>query len=164
MQRNFCSPLLPESANIEIAQSLSEAEASHRKLEMIEILEVLVLAVVAITTAWSGYQASKWDARQSLNCAAGICSVPQRDRTTVEDRSSAVRRERHQLGLARVRRGLNRLATPPVTANRCPHAACRMSQIVAPQVQPAGNAMDYLGFGELGGPRHFRKFDMVGGR
>ena len=58
---------MPESANIEIAKSLSEDKPSQRKLEVIEILEVLVLAIVAIATAWSGYQASKWDARQSLD-------------------------------------------------------------------------------------------------
>ena len=34
--------------------------------EVIEIAEVIVLALVAIATAWSGYQAAKWDGRQSV--------------------------------------------------------------------------------------------------
>jgi hypothetical protein len=34
--------------------------------ELIEIIEVIVLALVAIATAWSGYQASKWDGHQSV--------------------------------------------------------------------------------------------------
>jgi hypothetical protein len=32
--------------------------------ELLEIIEVIVLALVAIATAWSGYQAAKWDGRQ----------------------------------------------------------------------------------------------------
>lgn len=58
---------MPESAKIQTATSLNEDETSHRKRELVEILEVLVLAVVAIATAWSGYQASQWDGRQSLD-------------------------------------------------------------------------------------------------
>jgi hypothetical protein len=34
--------------------------------EVVEIVEVIVLALVAIATAWSGYQAAKWDGRQAL--------------------------------------------------------------------------------------------------
>jgi hypothetical protein len=29
------------------------------------MLEALLLAVVAVATAWSGYQAAKWDGRQA---------------------------------------------------------------------------------------------------
>lgn len=62
---------MPEGANVEIAHSLAEAHhhatptrtAWHRTLE---ILEVFVLAVVAIATAWSGFQAAKWDGHQSF--------------------------------------------------------------------------------------------------
>ena len=32
----------------------------------VEIAEVAVLAIVAIATAWSGYQAARWDGQQSL--------------------------------------------------------------------------------------------------
>jgi hypothetical protein len=37
--------------------------ADDRKLrhELVEILEAVLLALVAITTAWSGYQAARWD-------------------------------------------------------------------------------------------------------
>ncbi len=34
--------------------------------ELIEVVEVVVLALVAIATAWSGYQAAKWDGQQSV--------------------------------------------------------------------------------------------------
>jgi len=34
--------------------------------ELIEIIEVIVLALVTMATAWSGYQAAKWDGQQSL--------------------------------------------------------------------------------------------------
>lgn len=56
-------------ANIEIAHKLnegSEHEHPHRSrwLEMLEIVEAILLAMVAIATAWSGYQAAKWDGLQ----------------------------------------------------------------------------------------------------
>jgi hypothetical protein len=56
-------------ANIEIAHKLNEAEehGSHQKskwIEVLEIAEAIILAMVAIATAWSGYQAAKWDGRQ----------------------------------------------------------------------------------------------------
>jgi hypothetical protein len=57
--------------NVEVAHKLSEgsdSEGSGRRhwVELAEILEVIVLAMVAIATAWSGYQAARWDGRQSL--------------------------------------------------------------------------------------------------
>jgi hypothetical protein len=63
---------MPEGANVEIAHSLAEDhhattrahEGWHRGLE---IVEVILLAVVAIATAWSGFQAAKWDGRQSFD-------------------------------------------------------------------------------------------------
>jgi len=56
-------------ANIEIAHRLNEGEehAPHHKskwIEVLEIAEAIILAMVAIATAWSGYQAAKWDGRQ----------------------------------------------------------------------------------------------------
>lgn len=61
---------MPEGANVEIARDLSEhahAEPAvsgwHR---LLEVAEVIVLAIVAIATAWSGYQAAKWDGRQTV--------------------------------------------------------------------------------------------------
>jgi hypothetical protein len=48
---------------------LTEQEHGHAPREgwhrVLEILEVALLAVVAIVTAWSGFQAAKWDGRQS---------------------------------------------------------------------------------------------------
>jgi hypothetical protein len=64
---------MPEGANVEIAHSLTEDqhhnetrahEGWHRVLE---IFEVFLLAIVAIATAWSGFQAAKWDGRQSVD-------------------------------------------------------------------------------------------------
>ena len=65
---------MPEGHNIEIAHTLSERESEHgeeaagrrRGEEVLEIVEVVFLAVVAIATAWSGYQAAKWDGQQAL--------------------------------------------------------------------------------------------------
>lgn len=64
---------MPESggANIEIANHLSETEKhdANRKRShvhsIVEIIEAILLAAVAITTAWSGYQAARWDSVQS---------------------------------------------------------------------------------------------------
>ena len=56
--------------NIEIAHKLLEREevgphCSSRREAYIEILEALILAVVAVSTAWSGYQASLWSGHQT---------------------------------------------------------------------------------------------------
>jgi hypothetical protein len=61
---------MPEAGgvNIEIAHHLNEAEEHHgpkkRWHEVLEVVEAIVLALVAICTAWSGYQAAKWDGLQ----------------------------------------------------------------------------------------------------
>jgi hypothetical protein len=67
---------MPEAnANLEIAKHLQEhgshdpaggqdagGHGRHRlRIEIIEILEAILLAFVALTTAWSGYQAARWD-------------------------------------------------------------------------------------------------------
>lgn len=61
---------MPEGMNVEFSHKLSEQEEEERRKErweaLVEIIEVAVLALVAIATAWSGYQAAKWDGRQSL--------------------------------------------------------------------------------------------------
>jgi hypothetical protein len=64
---------VPEGVNIEVAQHLneggderSEDEPPSRALEIIEIAEALLLAFVTIATAWSGYQAARWDGRNAL--------------------------------------------------------------------------------------------------
>ena len=62
---------MPEGQNVEIAHSLTEQDErgdEHRDgwRRVLEILEVGLLAVVAIVTAFSGFQAAKWDGRQSF--------------------------------------------------------------------------------------------------
>jgi hypothetical protein len=57
-------------SNIEFAHKIHEqghhGGGSHpHGHEWIEILEAIVLAAVAVLTAWSGYQAAKWDARSA---------------------------------------------------------------------------------------------------
>ena len=59
---------MPEAtSNIEFAHKIHEAGHHHasppdHRAQWIEMVEALVLAIVAVATAWSGYQASKWDA------------------------------------------------------------------------------------------------------
>ncbi len=63
---------MPEAggANIELALQLNEgaahghSHASSRIHEILEIIEAIVLALVALATAWSGYQAARWDGQQ----------------------------------------------------------------------------------------------------
>ena len=63
---------MPESMNVEVAHKLGEHEHEEptkrreRWETLVEVMEVFVLAVVAVATAWGGYQATKWDGRQSL--------------------------------------------------------------------------------------------------
>ena len=64
---------MPEqSSNVEIAHKINEqahhhGAGSHRQSPWIEIAEASVLAIVAVATAWSGYQATKWDAVSNQN-------------------------------------------------------------------------------------------------
>jgi hypothetical protein len=56
-------------ATVEVAHHLSGhgGHGEHDRLHgFLELIEVLILAIVAIATAWSGYQAVKWDAQQRL--------------------------------------------------------------------------------------------------
>jgi hypothetical protein len=62
---------MPEEMNIEAAYALSERGAQvsgkqRRRREIGEIVEVVILAIVAVATAWSGYQAARWDGRQAF--------------------------------------------------------------------------------------------------
>jgi hypothetical protein len=54
------------TSNVEFAHKIHENSHRHLSAEGrargIEIAEAVVLAIVAVATAWSGYQASKWDA------------------------------------------------------------------------------------------------------
>jgi hypothetical protein len=64
---------MPETggANIEVAHHLHEEkmqESVHAVSgvhQVLEAVEVTILAVVAIATAWSGYQAARWDSVQA---------------------------------------------------------------------------------------------------
>jgi len=62
---------IPENMNVELSHKLGERdekEESHRRERwetLAEVIEVFVLAVVAVATAWTGFQASKWDGRQA---------------------------------------------------------------------------------------------------
>ena len=58
------------TSNIEIAQVIHERShpghaSPSRRPEWIEVLEAIVLSAVAVLTAWSGYQAAKWDAESA---------------------------------------------------------------------------------------------------
>jgi hypothetical protein len=64
---------MPEAgeANIEIAHHLNEDHRHTRsdhplKTEILEVFEAIVLALVAVSTAWSGYQAARWDGQQDF--------------------------------------------------------------------------------------------------
>jgi len=60
---------VPEGHNVEAAHALSEHPLSSdpsRRTEILEIVEVVLLAIVAVATAWSGYQAAKWDGEQAF--------------------------------------------------------------------------------------------------
>jgi hypothetical protein len=60
---------MPEEMNIEAAYALSERRAGIGEAtpaeELGEIVEVVILAI-GIATAWSGYQAARWDGRQAF--------------------------------------------------------------------------------------------------
>jgi len=61
---------VPEGHNVEAAHALSEhhpsSDSPSRRTEILEIVEVVLLAIVAVATAWSGYQAAKWDGEQAF--------------------------------------------------------------------------------------------------
>jgi hypothetical protein len=66
---------MPEDANIEIAHKLSEPSVDkHRRHseELLEVVEVFLLAIIAIATAWSGYEAARWDGQQALRYGEAI--------------------------------------------------------------------------------------------
>jgi hypothetical protein len=64
---------MPEAggANIEVAHHLSKGQdhqtpQTSRLHGFLEIAEAILLSLVACATAWSGYQAARWDSQQSL--------------------------------------------------------------------------------------------------
>jgi hypothetical protein len=44
----------------------AEVELPHRRIAWLEVLSTLLLAVAAVATAWSSYQASRWQGQQAL--------------------------------------------------------------------------------------------------
>lgn len=60
-----------ENANIELADHLGEQQPgeSRRRAEITEIVEAVLLAFVAVATAFSGFQAAKWDGVSSQDYA-----------------------------------------------------------------------------------------------
>src|SRR5512132_103256 len=64
---------MQDDLNIEIAGTLSEGKDKGAQTrppktgweEIVEILEAFLLAFVAIATAWSGYQAARWDGHET---------------------------------------------------------------------------------------------------
>ena len=72
------------SSNVEFAHRIHEHAHQRRSAEdhrerLIEIVEAVVLAAVAVATAWSSYQAAKWDARSAehYNLASRISVASQ---------------------------------------------------------------------------------------
>jgi hypothetical protein len=76
---------VPEAtSNVEFAHKIHEHGHHHplptdRRAQWIEMVEAVVLAIVAVTTAWSGYQAAKWDAlsNQHYNLASSTTVLSQ---------------------------------------------------------------------------------------
>jgi hypothetical protein len=64
--------MLESTSNVEFAHRVEERARHHssptgRRARWVEIAEAIVLAVVAVATAWSGYEAAKWDALSAQN-------------------------------------------------------------------------------------------------
>jgi hypothetical protein len=80
---------MPEAtSNVEFAQKIHEhshhqPSPGDRRAQWVEMAEALVLAVVAVATAWSGYQAAKWDAlsAQHYNLASRTTVLSQEKAT-----------------------------------------------------------------------------------
>jgi hypothetical protein len=76
--------MLESTSNVEFAQKVTEhgnhgPRANDRRAQWVEIAEAVVLAIVAVATAWSGYQAAKWDAlsAQDYNLASRTTVISQ---------------------------------------------------------------------------------------
>ena len=62
----MAEPVSPHEVAHAVAHAHHDDDRKHtRKLERIEIVEAALLAVVAVATAWSGFQAAKWDGHQA---------------------------------------------------------------------------------------------------
>ena len=85
---------MPETtSNIEFAQKVHEqgheqghhhGPASGRRAQWVGIAEAVVLSIVAVATAWSGYQAAKWDALSAKQYTlASLASVAAEEKGTL---------------------------------------------------------------------------------
>jgi hypothetical protein len=85
---------MPESAVSRFVEKLSE-RSEHgirprsQTEEVIEIIEAVVLALVAVATAWSGYQAARWDGHR-----AQLYAESNRVRVAVEELDTIAGQER----------------------------------------------------------------------
>ena len=83
---------MPESGNVEVAHKLTEGEQTEEAprwwYRLIDFGEVVILALVAVATAYSGFQATKWDGRQSL-----LYGQASRDRFQADAQSTAAGQE-----------------------------------------------------------------------
>lgn len=80
--------MLESNSNVEFAQKLKEhghprPSATGQRAKWVEIAEAVVLAIVAVATAWSSYQAAKWDAlsAQHYNLASRTTVLSQAKET-----------------------------------------------------------------------------------
>jgi len=61
----MAEPVSPHEVAHAVAHGHGGEHTNNRKLERIEIVEAVLLAIVAVATAYSGFQAAKWDGRQA---------------------------------------------------------------------------------------------------
>src|ERR1700722_7043263 len=64
--------MVESTSNVEFAHKVIEhahyrQSPAESRTKWVEIAEAIVLAIVATSTAWSGYQAAKWDALSAQN-------------------------------------------------------------------------------------------------
>jgi hypothetical protein len=76
--------------NVEMAHKLHEKAGERRDIgpwkghdPRLEIVEVLLLAIVAVATAWSGYQAARWDGRSAESFAEATVLIVESDEEAI---------------------------------------------------------------------------------
>ena len=80
---------MPEAtSNVEYAHRIHEDGHHHpssdKQSEWVALAEAVVLAIVAVATAWSGYQAAKWDARSAKEYAlSSVNTVLSQEKATI---------------------------------------------------------------------------------
>src|SRR4051794_34616583 len=82
-------PLVSEaSSNVEFAHLVHEQGHHHgpsdRHAAWVGVAEAVALSIVAVATAWSGYQAAKWDARSAKQYAlVALTTVTSQEKATL---------------------------------------------------------------------------------